>query len=135
MRLSYQSFGRDEVTEREVDPMRVTSLDARWYLEGWCHRAEDVRLFRLDRVQSLLVLDVDGTPPESAQLRDLAGETYQPSPDDVLVELLVEQAAAWVADYYPVDSVTDAGDGRRRILLCAADPSCCLLYTSPSPRD
>ena len=123
VRLSYQSFGRDEVTEREVDPMRVTSLDARWYLEGWCHRAEDVRLFRLDRVQSLQVLDVDGTPPESAQLRDLAGETYQPSPDDVLVELLVEPAAAWVADYYPVDSVTDAGDGRRRILLRAADPS------------
>lgn len=28
VRLSYQSFGRDEVTEREVDPMRVTSLDA-----------------------------------------------------------------------------------------------------------
>jgi proteasome accessory factor C len=77
VRLRYQSFGRDEVTERDVDPMRVTSLDAHWYLEGWCHRAEDTRLFRLDRVQSLDVLEVDGTPPDVAQLRDLAGQTYQ----------------------------------------------------------
>ena len=123
VRLRYQSFVRDEVTERDVDPMRVTSLDAHWYLEGWCHRAEDVRLFRLDRVHSLEVLEIDGTPPESAQPRDLAGETYQPSADDVLVELLVEPGAAWVADYYPVESVTDADAGRRRVLLRAADPS------------
>jgi proteasome accessory factor C len=123
VRLRYQSFGRDEVTERDVDPMRVISLDARWYLEGWCHRAEDVRLFRLDRVQSLAVLDADGTPPETAQPRDLAGETYQPSPDDLLVELVTEASAAWVGDYYPVDSVTDLGSGRRRVRLRVADPA------------
>jgi len=121
VRLRYQSFGRDEVTERDVDPMRVTSLDAHWYLEGWCHRAEDTRLFRLDRVQSLDVLEVDGTPPDVAQLRDLAGQTYQPSPDDVLVELVTEPGAAWVADYYPVESVVDLGEGRRQIRLRAAD--------------
>jgi proteasome accessory factor C len=51
--------------------MRVINFDAHWYLEGWCHRAEDVRLFRLDRVESLTVLDQDGTPPATAQPRDL----------------------------------------------------------------
>ena len=54
---------RDEATERDVDPMRVVNLDAHWYLEGWCHRAQDIRLFRLDRIAALEVLDVDGTPP------------------------------------------------------------------------
>jgi proteasome accessory factor C len=121
VRLRYQSFGRDEVTERDVDPMRVTSLDAHWYLEGWCHRAEDTRLFRLDRVQSLDVLEVDGTPPGGAQPRDLAGQTYQPSPDDEFVELVTEPGGAWVADYYPVEAVVDLGDGRRQIRLRAAD--------------
>ena len=33
--------------------MRVLLVDGRWYLEGWCRRAEDVRLFRLDRVEAL----------------------------------------------------------------------------------
>ena len=46
--------------------MRVTLGRAAWYLEGWCHRAEDVRLFRIDRVVRAEVLEVDGTPPAGA---------------------------------------------------------------------
>ncbi len=48
--LHYLVASRDEVTERTVDPMRLVSVDGRWYLEGWCHLAEGVRLFRLDRM-------------------------------------------------------------------------------------
>ena len=51
--LTYFVPARDETTERDVDPMRVLLVDGRWYLEGWCRRAEDVRLFRLDRVEAL----------------------------------------------------------------------------------
>ena len=55
--LSYYVPGRDEATERDVDPMRLLVVDGRTYLEGWCRRAEAVRLFRLDRVLGLQVLD------------------------------------------------------------------------------
>ena len=65
--LRYLVPARDESTERDVDPMRVVGLDGRWYLEGWCHRAEDTRMFRMDRVEELTVLDVDGTPPDEAR--------------------------------------------------------------------
>src|SRR5687767_13351992 len=61
--LRYLVPARDESTERDVDPMHVVGYDGHWYLEGWCHRAEDTRLFRMDRVEELTVLDVDGTPP------------------------------------------------------------------------
>ena len=54
--LTYFVPSRDETTERDVDPMRVLLVDGRWYLEGWCRRAEDVRLFRMDRVDALTVL-------------------------------------------------------------------------------
>src|SRR5262245_60545171 len=50
LHLSYYVPGRDEATERDVDPMRVVVVQGRAYLEGWCRRAEAVRLFRLDRV-------------------------------------------------------------------------------------
>ena len=56
LHVRYLVPARDETTERDVDPMRVVSIGGHWYLEGWCHRVEDVRLFRLDRV-----LEVDGT--------------------------------------------------------------------------
>ncbi len=111
--LRYLVPARDEATERDVDPMRVVGIDGRWYLEGWCHRAEDTRLFRMDRVEELTVLDTDGTPPPQARERDLSEGTFRPAPDDVVVTLRLLPGAAWVADYYPVDSVepVPAADG------------------------
>jgi predicted DNA-binding transcriptional regulator YafY len=46
--LRYYVPGRDEATERDVDPMRLLVVEGRPYLEAWCLRAEGMRLFRLD---------------------------------------------------------------------------------------
>ena len=119
--LRYLVPSRDESTERDVDPMRVVNLESRWYLEGWCHRAQDTRLFRMDRIESLEVLDVDGTPPREAQLRDLDAGTFTPRPDDTLVTLRLAPGAAWVSDYYPVESVETAADGSQQVTLRTAD--------------
>lgn len=105
--LRYLVPGRDESTERDVDPMRVVGLDGRWYLEGWCHRAEDTRMFRMDRVEELDVLDVDGTPPAQARVRDLSEGTFRPGPDDLVVTLRLLPGAVWIADYYPMDSTRE----------------------------
>ena len=69
--LRYYVPGRDEATERDVDPMRLLVVEGRPYLEGWCLRAEGVRLFRLDRVLSLDVLDVPSAPPAEAEPVDI----------------------------------------------------------------
>ena len=116
--LRYVVPARDEATERDVDPMRVVGIDGRWYLEGWCHRAEDTRLFRMDRVEQLTVLDVDGTPPPEASERDLSEGTFRPAPDDVVVTLRLLPGATWVSDYYPVDSVQEvpAADGGGQVV-------------------
>jgi len=41
---------RGESERRRIDPLRVESVDADWYVRGWCHSREDVRTFRLDRI-------------------------------------------------------------------------------------
>ena len=102
--LRYLVPARDEATERDVDPMRVVGMDGRWYLEGWCHRAGDTRMFRLDRIEELTILDVDGTPPADARERDLSEGTFRPAPDDLVVTVHLLPGATWVADYYPVES-------------------------------
>ena len=48
--IRYHSASRDEVDERVVDPLVVTVLDGRWYVDGWCHRAGGLRRFRIDRI-------------------------------------------------------------------------------------
>ncbi|YAL84586.1 helix-turn-helix transcriptional regulator [Dermacoccaceae bacterium W4C1] len=109
--LRYLVASRDETTERDVDPMRVVNIGGHWYLEGWCHRADDQRLFRLDRVEQITVLDVDGTPPPQARPRDLDEALFQPAPDDLLVVLDLAPSASWVAEYYPMESVTETETG------------------------
>ena len=119
--LRYYVPGRDEATERDVDPMRLLVVEGRPYLEGWCLRAEGVRLFRLDRVLGLDVLDVPAAPPAEAQPVDIDQGLFRPSPDDVLVVLELSAAGRWVAEYYPCESVTDLEDGRLRVVLRTPD--------------
>lgn len=120
LHLRYLS-ARDEVTERDLDPIRLVTLDAHWYLEGWCHRAEDVRLFRLDRIEALTVLDVDGTPPPDVAGRDHRTTAFVPSQADHEVVFETSPRARWVAEYYPAESVVDHPDGSRTITVRAAD--------------
>jgi proteasome accessory factor C len=126
LHLRYLVWSRDEMTERDVDPMRVLSREGRWYLEGWCHRAQAVRLFRLDRVDGpagVRVLDVPAAPPPQARARDVSAGVYHRGGDDVRVVLEVSGAARWVADYYPVERADELGGGWLRLALFASEPS------------
>jgi proteasome accessory factor C len=119
--LRHYNPGRDEETERDVDPMRLLVVEGRTYLEGWCRRAEGVRLFRLDRVLSVDVLDVPREVPEKAEPRDVDAGLFTASPSDVVVELDLAPAARWAAEYWRCDSAVDLPDGRLRITLRTPD--------------
>jgi proteasome accessory factor C len=108
--LRYYVPGRDEATERDVDPMRLLVVDGRTYLEGWCRRAEAVRLFRLDRVLGFEVLDVPAEVPPEAEQVDVDQGLFRPSEQDVLVVLDLRPAAHWVAEYYPCESEERHGE-------------------------
>lgn len=123
LHLSYYVPGRDETTERDVDPMRLLLVEGRSYLEAWCRRVEGVRLFRLDRVHEVTLLDEPSAPPSEAAPRDLAQGLFRPGPDDLLVTLALRPGAAWVADYHPCESVTESPDGGLTVRLRARDTS------------
>jgi predicted DNA-binding transcriptional regulator YafY len=110
LHLHYYVPTRDERTERTVDPMRLLLVDGKWYLEAWCRRSEGVRLFRLDRVDDVVVLDERAAPPPEAHERDVDNGVYQPDPDSPAVRLRLSRSARWVADYYPVDDVQPVDD-------------------------
>ena len=117
LHLRHYNWSRDEATERDVDPMRLLVMEGRTYVEGWCRRAEGVRLFRLDRVLDLQVLDVPREVPDEAESKDLDAGLFQASESDERVELELAPSARWVAEQYPCESATELGDGRLRIVL------------------
>jgi proteasome accessory factor C len=119
--LSYYVPGRDEATERDVDPMRLLVVEGRTYLEGWCRRAEAVRLFRLDRVLGLTVLPDAAQVPAGAEPRDLDQGLFQSSDSDERVTVELSPNGRWVSEYYPCEETTELGEGRLRVTLRTPD--------------
>ena len=117
LHLSYWTAGRDEVTERDVDPMRVLVVEGQSYLEGYCRRVEDVRLFRLDRVMHAEILEVAAEVPATALPRDVSSGLFQPGESDVTVTLELEPAGRWVSEYYPCERIEELPHGRLRVDL------------------
>ena len=77
VRLFYHAFGRDRPEPRDVEPIRLVHLNDAWFLAGYCRLRQDARLFRLDRIDGLDILDERYTPgPRHAvaarQERDLS---------------------------------------------------------------
>lgn len=120
-RLDYYVPTRDESTDRIVDPIEVLTQGTRAYLDAWCHQAEARRLFRIDRVLGVQVLDevrvTHDVPP-----RDLSDGLFQAGPEDLPVRLRLAPSMRWVTEYYPVTSVTEDPDGSFEVTLQVGNP-------------
>ena len=80
--IHYYTPNTDEVSERRVDPLEVSLADGHWYLRGWCHLRQDLRSFRVDRIEAC---DETGeSHGRSAELREAPGRSAEPreAPDD-----------------------------------------------------
>jgi len=111
LHLEYHSFARDAVTERTVEPQLLTSRDGNWYLQAYCLEADDVRLFRLDRVRATTATDTPIEHPVAPMSETFEfGESQQ-------VELVLVPQDAWVASQYPTVSTEELADGRSRVVL------------------
>ena len=115
--IDYYTFGRDEVTTRRVDPRAVFAAAGQWYVDAYCHRAGDDRLFRVDRVRGLRPT---GEHFDAAAGGGLTG-VFNPRPSDRRVTLLLNPSAAWVPESYPVESVETRPDGRLNVVLVASE--------------
>lgn len=123
LHLTYTSASRDRTTERDVDPLRAISVDGRWYLQAWCHLAQGLRTFRLDRIEDAQVLDIPASPPAELPDGDVGPGVFRADPDDELVTLELAPGAAWVAESVPSESVEEHEDGTLTMILRVADPS------------
>lgn len=105
IRMVYRSVGKEETTERDVEPWSVFTTLGRWYLLGHCRLVDGQRTFRVDRIKELTVLDETFEPPERVPE---PGVGYAPSKDDITAVIDLKPAARWVLEYYPVDVVRES---------------------------
>ena len=111
---------RGSSDRRAVDPLRVESVDADWYLRGWSHDREALRTFRLDRMSNVTRSARPIT--HRADEFSLPDTLFQGSSDDVLVTLEVAPAALpLLADYMPQGTASTDVGGRTRTTIRVAD--------------
>lgn len=111
LRIRYYTPSRDTVSERTVDPMRLLMVEGRSYLEAWCRAAEEVRLFRLDRIEHVAPLSEPAMPPPHARPTDSSAGLFRAQPDQRVAVLTLTPNARWIAEYYPVDELIEGEQG------------------------
>src|SRR6185312_3357924 len=110
LHLRYYHPGRDEISQRDVEPIRLLEDGGRTYLQAWCRSAAGQRNFRLDRIlaastagQGFTRDPVRHTPPE--------GALYTPATEDTVVVLgFAPRIQRLAAEFAPWQS-TKAKDG------------------------
>lgn len=55
VRVHYAKNAETEPELRELDPYGLAYRSNKWYIAAYCHRRQDVRTFRVDRMQQLVV--------------------------------------------------------------------------------
>lgn len=110
VRIVYRSVGKEETTEREIEPWSVFATLGRWYVLGHCRLVDDQRTFRVDRIRELGVLEERFERPEVVPE---PGVGYQPSEDDIVCVIDLAPTARWVLDYYPVQVIRESAKATR----------------------
>jgi len=121
--LEYYTYSRDALTRRRVEPHLVFASVGHWYMSGYCHLAQDKRMFRLDRIKTLSLIDAAFEQPVDGEAELPPPLFYVPDPDDIRVRLRVtSQIAQWLSEYggilpagLPIESSKDIRGGKREL--------------------
>jgi proteasome accessory factor C len=116
--IDYWSAGRDELLTRRIDPVTVFFALGAWYVGAYCHRAEGERMFRVDRIRGVRRTGERFAPVALGLEPDTV---YNPRPEDPRVTLRVTPGAAWVAEAYPTEALTERPGGELDLVLAVSE--------------
>lgn len=110
--LEYAGGATDAVSERTVEPLAVTAVDDRAYLDAYCRTAAAPRTFRLDRIVSATVL-----------AHDIARQPLRQSAptEPIVARVRIAEGAEWAADILGATPESVADDGWREAVVQALD--------------
>ena len=114
LKFVYESLKSGE-SSRQVDPYSLVFRRHAWYLVGFCHRRNEVRIFRLNRIKKITLLDKSFQRRKDFSLSDFfkdSWELYQGEP--VCVRIKFRGVAAKVIEtgqHHPSEKITKLKDG------------------------
>ena len=79
VKILYHKSGGEH---RLVDPYRIIYWNNKWYVIGFCHLRNDIRSFRVDRIESLMLTEYKFNRPENFSARDFFMKNLLPTIED-----------------------------------------------------
>lgn len=114
--LAFLYYSPNGESQRRVEPYYLIFHWSSWYIWGWCQKREDFRLFKLNRMEEILMLE-SMFSKRPAPLPDLSNERIFPG--GLRVKALFEAACKWrLVEEFGVGCYEEQPDGR---LLFHAD--------------
>lgn len=76
LHITYHGRRKDDISERDISPQRLTQYRNSWYLDAWCHKADALRSFSLERISEQSLLDKDARDVEPGVLASHFDSAY-----------------------------------------------------------
>ena len=120
--FSYYTMERDATMDRKVDPYHLVFRSGQFYLIGYAHERDAVRVFRLSRIQGKVSYaskaEHDFSPPGSFDRRDYASRAdWQMGTSEGTARIFLRERIDWLVerDYGEYGEIEPArnGDGKR----------------------
>lgn len=120
VRLTYDGQTRAETTRPLVEPKRLSVRDGYGYLDAWSLDRDGWRVYRMDRIAAVEVLDQ--TAGERGEVPTFSSGWLDTLPDAAEVTLVLAESARWITEYIPVRSTEQTAEGLA-VTLRVADPA------------
>jgi predicted DNA-binding transcriptional regulator YafY len=106
VRMKYHSLSKDELTERDIEPVGMYYLGGIWYVDAYCRLRDDFRNFRLNRMESIQLL---------AERFELRPPSVATRPEMTLVRIrFAAPMASWIRERqhygFVCEETTPSGD-------------------------
>jgi predicted DNA-binding transcriptional regulator YafY len=100
LQLAYRSSGSTETVERLVSPYGLVAGNGMLYLVAHCARSADIRLFRMDRVQSVAATTESFERPASFTIDDVmrSGRVFHGDQSGTMLVRYSPRIAPWIAE-------------------------------------
>ena len=120
LKIRYHGRRRDQESERVISPQRLTQYRNSWYLDAWCHDAQGLRSFALERVREQSLQEEDAREVSPGVLSAHFDQSYGifSGPAEHLAELrFTAETARWIAEevWHPDQQGAFEADGSWRL--------------------
>ena len=128
LKILYHGRDRDKTTERVVSPLRLIYYRSNWLLDAWCHKADGIRSFSIDRLHPAEILDEPAKEIDDAELDQhfTPGYGIFAGPADHVAHLrFSSHMAKWVADeqWHPEQEINTLADGSCELKIPYGNPT------------